>query len=243
MRSIPTILILFLITNILYAQNITSHNANYSESNTLALVDSNKILKLIDSTTNQAIEQKHFDSGQIKSENYFISSSNKKFHGKQTYWFENGVISSEINYKNGKKDGSAIYYWKNGQMKRDDIYEDGKLNDGLCWNINGEKIKYSKFKIQPEFPGGTEGLANYLSKNLKYPRNSRTSSIRGKVIVCFKIEKDGKPSDVKILKGVNSVLNNEAKRAVENMPEWKPALLDGKPVSEELTIPIVFFRN
>jgi len=100
-----------------------------------------------------------------------------------------------------------------------------------------------KTNSQPEFPGGNKGLAKYLTKNIKYPRNSRNSSSRGKVIVCFTVEKEGGISDVKILKGVNKILNKEAKRVVENMPNWKPAFENGVAISTLLRIPIVFFRN
>jgi len=95
----------------------------------------------------------------------------------------------------------------------------------------------------PEFPGGNKGLANYLTKNIKYPRNSRNSSSRGKVIVCFKVENNGKISDVKVVKGVNKILNKEAKRVVSIMPNWKPAYENGIAISEVLSLPIVFFRN
>ena len=100
-----------------------------------------------------------------------------------------------------------------------------------------------KINTQPQFPGGNKELSNYLSKNIKYPRNSRTASTRGKVLVSFKVERDGKITNVEVIKGSNRVLNKEAKRVVANMPNWKPALLNGEPVSELLTIPIVFFRN
>lgn len=98
-------------------------------------------------------------------------------------------------------------------------------------------------KSQPEFPGGNKELATYLTKNIKYPRNSRTSSSRGKVIVCFIIEKDGNISNVQIVKGVNKILNKEAKRVISNMPNWKPAFENGIAISTLLRIPIVFFRN
>ncbi len=96
---------------------------------------------------------------------------------------------------------------------------------------------------QPEFQGGHAALAKYLSKNLRYPRNSYNSSTRGRVIVCFKVEEDGKISDVNIVEGVNKILNKEAKRVVENMPNWKPAFENGISVSNVILIPIVFYRN
>lgn len=109
---------------------------------------------------------------------------------------------------------------------------------------NVELSKTSKkLNSQPEFPGGTKELSKYLSKNIKYPRNSRTSSSRGKVIVCFKVKKSGEVSEVKIVKGVNQILNKEAKRVVANMPNWKPAFKNGNAISTVLRIPIVFFRN
>ncbi len=100
-----------------------------------------------------------------------------------------------------------------------------------------------KINSQPEFPGGTKELSKYLSKNIRYPRNSRTSSSRGRVIVCFKVKQDGAISEVKVIKGANKVLNKEAKRVVANMPNWKPAFENGNAISTVLRIPIVFFRN
>ena len=243
MRSISIAFMLFLITKIVYAQNIPLHIDTSSKSNTIEVANKNKIIKLSDSLINQAVQLKYFESGQIKSENHFVSNTVKKFHGKQTYWNENGKISSEIYYKNGKKHGSFMTYWESGQLKRQDFYKNGIFTEGFCWNKDGVNIKHTMYKIQPKFPGGNKELAKYLTNNMKYPRNSRNSSSRGKVIVCFSIENDGKIADVRIEKGVNQILNKEAKRVVENMPNWLPAMLDGKAISQVITIPIVFFRN
>ncbi|WP_299527481.1 energy transducer TonB [uncultured Lutibacter sp.] len=110
-------------------------------------------------------------------------------------------------------------------------------------NSNESIELVKKSYSQPEFPGGNKELVTYLSKNIRYPRNSRIASTRGKVLVSFNVEKDGKITNTEVIKGVNLILNKEAKRVVSNMPNWKPALLDGLPVRELLTIPIVFFRN
>jgi len=107
----------------------------------------------------------------------------------------------------------------------------------------GSIISSKTLNSPAEFPGGIKELASYLSKNIRYPRNSRNSSTRGRVIICFKVEKDGKITNVDIVKGVNKILNKEAKRVVTNMPNWKPALQNGIAVSSVLNIPIVFFRN
>ncbi|WP_456379351.1 TonB family protein [Lutibacter sp.] len=237
------VLLTVLITTYTYAQNIASTNKTSSKSIKINKKENYKILKYTDSITNQVIEERYFKSGQIKSRNSFLSSTIKKFHGKQTYWNKNGILHSEIYFKNGKKHGSFITYWENGQLKRQDFYTNGVFKEGFCWNRKGKNIKHSKFNIQPKFLGGSKGLIDYLSKNIQYPRNSRTASTRGKVMVSFNVEKDGEVSNVKIMKGVNLILNNEAKRVVQNMPKWNPALRDGNPIASEVTIPIVFLRH
>lgn len=242
-KDFLVVLLTILVTTLTYAQNSTSINKNASNLSRTTIEDNSTILKYTDSITNQVIEERYYKSGQIKSRNYFLSSTVKKLHGKQTYWNENGILHSEIYFKNGKKHGSFITYWENGQLKRQDFYSNGVFKEGFCWNREGKNIKYSKFNIQPEFIGGSKGLANYLKKNIQYPRNSRTASTRGKVMVYFNVKKDGAISNVKIMKGVNLKLNNEAKRVVQNMPKWNPALRDGNPIVSEVTIPIVFLRH
>ncbi len=244
MKSISAVLVLFIITTTLYAQNTANYIVNESELITSTIeVTTIKTVKFTDPKPNGRIKKVYYESGQLKSENHFISSTIKRFHGKQTYWHENGKISSGIYFKNGKKDGSAKYYWENGQLKRHDVYQNGVLKNGKCWDEKGKKIKYTKYNTHAEFPGGKKALASYFLKNLQYPTKSRNASCRGKVIVSVKIEKDGSISDVSVVKGVNLVLNNEAKRVVKNMPNWKPALRNGVAVNYEISIPIVFFRN
>ena len=98
LNTLFVVLFTALITIVSYAQS-----NDYSESNTTNIDGNKRFLKFTDSITNQVIEQRHYKSGQIKSENYFVSNTVKRFHGKQTYWNENGIINSEIYYKNGKK--------------------------------------------------------------------------------------------------------------------------------------------
>ena len=42
----------------------------------------------------------------------------------------------------------------------------------------------------------------------------------------------------KIIKGINSELNNEALRVVNKMPDWKPATSNGKAVTSVFKLPI-----
>jgi protein TonB len=95
----------------------------------------------------------------------------------------------------------------------------------------------------PEFPGGNKELHKYLTNNIRYPRNSKNSSTRGKVLVSFKVEGNGEITDVSVVEGVNKILNKEAKRVVNNMPNWNPAFENGIAISNVIIIPIIFLRN
>lgn len=99
-------------------------------------------------------------------------------------------------------------------------------------------------EIMPQYPGGDAALLDYIKKNLRYPIEAKKKGIQGRVIVRFIIETDGSISDVKVVKPVDSLLNNEAVRIVKSMPRWKPGGLMSKGKTElkriKYTIPINF---
>lgn len=94
----------------------------------------------------------------------------------------------------------------------------------------------------PEFPdNGIEGLMAFLGESLRYPAEAFKNKEQGNVFVSFVVEKDGSLSDVKILKGVSSSLDQEAIRVVKLMPNWKPgSMKDGTVVRTQFTLPIRF---
>lgn len=91
-----------------------------------------------------------------------------------------------------------------------------------------------------EFPGGMPALMKYLSNNIRYPEIAAENGIQGRVIVSFVVERNGKPSQVTIARGVDPALDKEAVRVVENMPAWKPGKQRGKPVRQRFNLPVVF---
>lgn len=103
----------------------------------------------------------------------------------------------------------------------------------------GEEV-FTVVEKMPEYPGGEEERVNFLVKNVKYPEEARKNGISGTVYVSFIVEKNGKISDVKALKGVDESLDNEAVRVVNLMPDWKPGMQRGKPVRVQFNMPIQF---
>lgn len=105
----------------------------------------------------------------------------------------------------------------------------------------GKEPAYEMVKTMPEFDGGHNALVSYLISNIHYPDEAKKNNITGTVIVTFIVEKTGKINHVKILKGVDPLLDAEALRVVSTMPNWKPGRNDeGKAVNVIFNLPIKF---
>ena len=88
---------------------------------------------------------------------------------------------------------------------------------------------------------GEDGnVMKFLAKRIRYPFEAMKKNITGKVFVTFVINKDGEPVDFKIARRVDPLLDREAIRVLQLMPNWKPGTQRGKPVSVEYTVPINF---
>ncbi|MFQ3332340.1 MAG: protein TonB [Thalassomonas sp.] len=95
----------------------------------------------------------------------------------------------------------------------------------------------------PIFPGGDLGLMKYIQKHVKYPAIAKEYNITGKVYVSFIVDKSGKVTNVKIVRGVDKNLDAEAMRVVKSLPKYKPGKQRGKAVRVMFTIPINFTLN
>lgn len=104
-----------------------------------------------------------------------------------------------------------------------------------------EEEIFTIVETMPEFPGGgQEALFKFLQSEMKYPQVAKENGIQGTVFVNFVVGQDGKIRDVKVLRGVNKMLDDEAVRVVKAMPAWKPGKQRGKPVSVSYNLPIKF---
>ncbi|MCW0483541.1 energy transducer TonB [Gaoshiqia sediminis] len=92
----------------------------------------------------------------------------------------------------------------------------------------------------PEFPGGNETLRSFLLENVNYPEEAKKDSITGKVFVSFVVDEAGKVIQIKIEKGVDPLLDQEALRVVGLMPTWKPGKENGEVVKVRFNLPVNF---
>ncbi|ASB50073.1 M56 family metallopeptidase [Alkalitalea saponilacus] len=107
---------------------------------------------------------------------------------------------------------------------------------------DGEQV-FMVVEEMPVFPGGIEALQNYLRDNVSYPIQAAEEGIQGRVYVQFVITKEGEIDNVKILRGVHPLLDNEAHRVVRKMPSWQPGKQRNITVAVSYTVPINFVLN
>ena len=102
-----------------------------------------------------------------------------------------------------------------------------------------EKI-FTSADEQPYFPGGQQGLMNWLASNLQYPKRSQQNDIQGRVIVKFVVNADGSIEQASVVKGVDKDLDAEALRIIRSMPKWIPGKKDGVAIRTYFTLPVTF---
>lgn len=83
-------------------------------------------------------------------------------------------------------------------------------------------------------------LEEWVYKYLKYPESALRNGIQGRVMVQFIIEKDGKVTDVKVVRGVSEELDAEAVKVISASPEWKAGRVNGNKVRTSMSIPVEF---
>ena len=92
----------------------------------------------------------------------------------------------------------------------------------------------------PAFRGGDAALRKYLAENTHYPEEAKEEGVQGRVVVTFVVEKDGSITDVKVVRGIDPLLDKEAVRVVKTMPKWIPGKQSLVPVRVGYVLPVSF---
>lgn len=102
-------------------------------------------------------------------------------------------------------------------------------------------IPFTLVENKPTFDGGdANDFSGWVNSHITYPQGAIDDHVEGRVILGFTVAKDGTVQDVKVLRGVNELLDQEAVRVVSSSPKWEPASQNGNPVAVNYTFPVVF---
>lgn len=117
---------------------------------------------------------------------------------------------------------------------------------------------YKALEMPPRFPAcesldttlavkmkcAEQSLLEFMYRNIRYPEEARKQGLEGNVVVTFVVEKDGRLSNLAILKDIGGGAGLEVLRVVNLMNEidvpWVPAQREGASARFQYTLPIRF---
>ena len=107
--------------------------------------------------------------------------------------------------------------------------------------VEEEAIPFQLVEEKPSFMGGDANMfSKWVNERLVYPEIAKENGVQGRVTLQFTVEKDGRVTKVKILRGVDPSLDKEAVRVVSESPKWKPGKQRDRAVPVTYTFPVIF---
>jgi protein TonB len=119
--------------------------------------------------------------------------------------------------------------------------ESGGLTGTEGGDGTGRNGLYTAVDEMPRFRGGDiNKFREWVQKKTKYPEIATINGIQGKVYVTFIVENDGSVTNVKVVRGVDPLINDEAVKAVMSSPKWTPGKQRGVAVRVSYIISLNF---
>lgn len=96
-----------------------------------------------------------------------------------------------------------------------------------------------------QFPGGEAAMQKWIAAQIDkrgYPPQEKEAGVSGTCYVTFVVEKDGRITDIKLLRGVagGKGYDKLAQEVVRDMPAWKAGKQNGHEVRVQFNLPIRF---
>ncbi len=134
----------------------------------------------------------------------------------------------------------VIKHFDTGEMinREDNPSYRGVIVKKITGDISNEKFTY--VDNQPQPAGGLKDFYTSISNELKYPEQAKKAGIEGKVFIQFIIDKTGKLTEVKAIKGIGAGCDEEAVRVLKDAEKWIPGKVGDINVSVSMIMPIVF---
>ena len=219
--------------------------------------DATYLLQVVKHSDTEYVCRYYNKFGPMTKQETFIDSNLSVPNGTFLWYDQKGIADSEAVVYRGRKTSFTIFddklkaiisiKYRNGNMyeKKDwitNVYTDSAGNThNLAEREEEERNRFQELKksqtdtseIEPVFPGGVGAWNAYIDKNLLIPDRFRTNLPEGRydAIVSFRINKEGKVDEVKLLRSVEWSADLEIFKLYENSPSWQPAVQFGKTVS------------
>lgn len=93
----------------------------------------------------------------------------------------------------------------------------------------------------PEFPGGPRAFMQWLNDRIVYPATCYRLGRKGVVTLTFLVDEEGHVAEPEVKDSFDPRITRSALRAMQSMPQFKPATDDtGRPTTVRITVPVEF---
>ena len=118
-------------------------------------------------------------------------------------------------------------------------------NDSLPQKTSEENpVPFNEIESKPSFDGGDiNNFSKWVNGQLVYPKSAKDAGVQGKVTVSFKVNTDGSVSDIEIIEGVCSSIDDEVIRVINLSPKWTPGKKKNKEVACKMLLLVIFMLN
>lgn len=97
------------------------------------------------------------------------------------------------------------------------------------------------YRYVDQMPTAPYDINEYLKQNMRYPAQARQEGEKGRVIVDFVMQANGKATNITARNAHRYPrIAEEAKRLIKDMPAWNPGKKEGKPVHVAMSQTVVF---
>jgi TonB family protein len=148
-------------------------------------------------------------------------------------------VEGRGNIENGLKEGE----WQgtpNDSLRYVCTYSKGVSISGTSYEKSGAEHNFTKDMVEPEYKGGIEKFYSFIAHTMHYPKSAKENNTQGKVFASFVVEKDGKLTNLEIIKGLSPDCDKEVLRVLALCKVWSPGHSYGIPVKVTYSLPFTF---
>jgi protein TonB len=100
---------------------------------------------------------------------------------------------------------------------------------------------YTNPAVMPSYPGGSDALESYINDHIDYNQQAVDDNTTGRAVISFVVDEKGNVSNVQeVGPKVGNGLDEQAIKAIKDMPKWTPGKVKGKDVKSRVDLPISF---
>ncbi|MCP4124484.1 MAG: energy transducer TonB, partial [Bacteroidetes bacterium] len=171
----------------------------------------------------------------------------KDGHWKRYHYSKEPALLTEGEYSNGIRIGKWKYYRQDGTYVQEFDFDADSIS------FTNDTIKKSEMIACEKYPGilyvdeppllgkSQNDLLSFLGKNINYPATAQENGIQGTVVTRYKIDTEGKLSNIELIKDIGGGCGDEAIRVIKlSDGDWTPAYFNGEPVEIIFTMPVRF---